>query len=100
MQSGGERLNACLSQALAAEPNVLLLDEPSNHLDQRNRRSLIRCLRNWCGTLLLVSHDIELIRQCTDIVWHIEDEKVHIFRGDSLITCGSDAAGMKPSNMS
>lgn len=84
MQSGGERLNACLSQALAAEPNVLLLDEPSNHLDQRNRRSLIRCLRNWCGTLLLVSHDIELIRQCTDIVRHIEDEKVHIFRGDHL----------------
>lgn len=82
--SGGERLNACLSQALAAEPNMLLLDEPSNHLDQRNRRSLMRCLKNWHGTLLLVSHDLELIGQCTDIVWHIEDARVQVFRGDYL----------------
>ena len=83
-QSGGERLNACLTQALAAGPNMLLLDEPSNHLDQRNRRALMRCLRKWQGTLLLVSHDLELIGQCTDTVWHIEDEKVRVFRGDYL----------------
>ena len=83
-QSGGESLNACLSQALAAKPNMLLLDEPSNHLDQRHRRSLMRCLQNWRGTLLLASHDPELIGQCTDIVWHIEDAKMQVFRGDYL----------------
>lgn len=44
----------------------------------------MRCLRNWRGTLLLVSHDPELIGQCTDIVWHIEDEKVQVFHGDYL----------------
>ncbi len=79
--SGGQRLNEALTQALALNPNVLLLDEPTNHLDLRNRRSLMRLLKNYPGTLIIVSHDVEVLRTCVDTLWHIENGKVHIFSG-------------------
>lgn len=80
-QSGGERLNKALSEALALKPNCLLLDEPTNHLDNANRRSLLRLLKNFSHTLLVVSHDLELLRNCIDTIWHIDDGKIHIFNG-------------------
>lgn len=79
--SGGERLNKVLTQALSTDPNVLLLDEPTNHLDQSNRRSLMRLLRSYTGTLIIVSHDVELLRHCVDTLWHIDNGKIHIFTG-------------------
>lgn len=79
--SGGQRLNEALTQALALDPNLLLLDEPTNHLDLSNRRSLMRMLQNYPGTLITVSHDVELLRNCVDTLWHIENGKVHIFSG-------------------
>lgn len=79
--SGGERLNESLTRALALDPQVLLLDEPTNHLDLRNRRSLMRLLQSYAGTLIIVSHDVELLRTCVDTLWHIENGKVHIFTG-------------------
>ncbi|MBM4210957.1 MAG: ABC-F family ATP-binding cassette domain-containing protein [Gammaproteobacteria bacterium] len=80
--SGGQRLNKAVTEALSLEPNVLLLDEPTNHLDTRNRKSLMRMLQNYSGTLIMVSHDKELLRQCTDTLWHIDHGKVHIFPGN------------------
>lgn len=80
--SGGQRLNKAVTEALSLEPNVLLLDEPTNHLDHRNRKSLMRMLQNYPGTLIVVSHDKELLRQCTDTLWHIDNCKVHIFSGN------------------
>lgn len=79
--SGGERINKTLSKALALNPNCLLLDEPSNHLDSHNRRSLLRLLENYQGTLLMVSHDIEFISACTDIIWHIDPPNITVFSG-------------------
>jgi ATPase subunit of ABC transporter with duplicated ATPase domains len=79
--SGGQRLNEALTQALASGPNLLLLDEPTNHLDLRNRRSLMRMLQSYPGTLITVSHDVELLRNCVGTLWHIENGKVHIFSG-------------------
>ena len=80
--SGGQRLNKAVTEALSLDPNVLLLDEPTNHLDKRNRKSLMRLLQNYRGTLIMVSHDKELLRHCTDILWHIDNGKVHIFSGN------------------
>ncbi len=80
--SGGQRLNESLTRALALDPHVLLLDEPTNHLDLRNRRSLMRLLQSYSGTLIIVSHDVELLRTCVDTLWHIENDKVHIFSGN------------------
>ena len=78
--SGGQRLNKRLSEALAQFPDLLLLDEPTNHLDQDNRKSLMQMLKRYQGTLIVVSHDTELLRNCIDILWHI-DNKIHEFTG-------------------
>ncbi len=79
--SGGQRLNEALTRALALDPHVLLLDEPTNHLDLRNRKALMRLLRSYRGTLLMVSHDLELLRTCVDTCWHIENGRIHVFTG-------------------
>jgi ATPase subunit of ABC transporter with duplicated ATPase domains len=79
--SGGQRVNQVLTQILSKSPNVLLLDEPTNHLDTRNRRSLIRMLEHYPGTLLIASHDVELITAVTDKLWHIDSGKVTVFSG-------------------
>lgn len=79
--SGGQRFNAALTQALALNPHVLLLDEPTNHLDAHNQRSLLRMLKNYQGTLIVVSHDTRLLRECVSILWHIEDGIVNVFVG-------------------
>lgn len=80
--SGGQRLNAALTQVLAKKPNVLLLDEPTNHLDVSNRRSLMRLLTKYSGSLIVVSHDVEILRDCVDILWHIDQQKIRIFTGN------------------
>ncbi|MCB9493739.1 MAG: ABC-F family ATP-binding cassette domain-containing protein [Epsilonproteobacteria bacterium] len=79
--SGGQRLNKKLSEALAQFPDVLLLDEPTNHLDQDNRKSLIRMLKHYQGTLVIVSHDTELLRNCINTLWYIDNNKIHNFTG-------------------
>jgi ATPase subunit of ABC transporter with duplicated ATPase domains len=80
--SGGERFNKALTAALSAQPNVLLLDEPTNHLDSHNRKSLLRMLSAFPGTLLIVTHDVELLRSTVDTLWHIDQGKIHIFSGN------------------
>lgn len=80
--SGGQRLNKALSQAIGLNPDLLLLDEPTNHLDLSNKRSLIRWLKSYRGTLIVVSHDLELLRSNVDILWHIHDQKIEIFNGN------------------
>jgi len=80
--SGGQRLNEALTKALASRPTMLLLDEPTNHLDAKNRRSLMRLLRKFSGTLIVVSHDVELLRTCIDTLWHIDQGKITVFSGD------------------
>jgi len=76
--SGSQRFNAALSTALATRPDILLLDEPTNHLDSHNRRSLSRMLQAFRGTLIVVSHDPELLRTCIGTLWHVEDGAVRI----------------------
>ncbi len=80
--SGGQRLNEALTQALSVSPNVLLLDERTNHLDGHNRKSLMRMLRQYAGTLIAVTHDVEFLNTCIDTLWHIDNGKVHVFTGN------------------
>ena len=79
--SGGQRLNSALTQALALNPSILMLDEPTNHLDRHNRQSLIRMLQAFAGTLIMVTHDVELLQATVDRIWHIEDGQIHVFSG-------------------
>lgn len=79
--SGGQRFNKKLTAALAGFPNILLLDEPTNHLDRKNRQSLMRMLRAFEGTLIVVTHDVELLSQVVDIIWHIDQGRICVFTG-------------------
>ena len=79
--SGGQRFNQALTKALSLDPTVLLLDEPTNHLDSRNRKGLMRMLKSYPGTLIIVSHDTELLRNGIDTLWH-NDNKIHVFSGN------------------
>ncbi len=79
--SGGQRFNKALTQALALDPAILLLDEPTNHLDRQNRQSLIRMLQAFAGTLIIVTHDVELLQATVDCIWHIEDGQIQVFFG-------------------
>jgi cobalt/nickel transport system ATP-binding protein len=59
--SGGEKRRVALAGVLAMRPEVLLLDEPSMHLDPRGRRELIRLVRDLPGTKVIASHDLEMV---------------------------------------
>ncbi|MFI4918322.1 MAG: ABC-F family ATP-binding cassette domain-containing protein [Legionellales bacterium] len=80
-KSGGQRLNHALTEVLASHPDLLLLDEPTNHLDSRNRRSLMRMLKEYRGTLVIVSHDVELLTSTIDTIWHIDSLQLTVFSG-------------------
>ncbi len=79
--SGGERFNKALSIALSKEPQLLLLDEPTNHLDCNNKKSLTKLLANINATVIFISHDIELIENCADSIWHVHNQKIEVFHG-------------------
>jgi len=80
--SGGERFNKAFTAALAQNPDILILDEPTNHLDQGTKHSLMRMLGNFEGTLIVATHDTDLLNQCIDKIWHIDDGKVTVFFGN------------------
>lgn len=64
--SGGERNKLQLAILMALRPNVLVLDEPTNHLDMPSREALIEVLKDFAGTLILVSHDRWLLEKVTN----------------------------------
>lgn len=79
--SGGQRFNKALTEALSLNPDILMLDEPTNHLDRNNRQSLIRMLSSFEGTLLMVTHDVELLNATVDTLWHIDNSQMFVFSG-------------------
>ena len=70
--SGGWRMRAELSRVLASEPDLLLLDEPSNYLDLPAVDWLQKFLKLYRGTLMLISHDRYLLRTLTDIIVEVD----------------------------
>jgi len=59
--SGGEKRMAAIATVLMMEPEVILMDEPSSSLDPRNRRSLINTVNSLNGTMLIASHDLDMV---------------------------------------
>ena len=80
--SGGEKARLALSLIVWQRPNLLLLDEPSNHLDVETREALAAALAEFSGSMLLVSHDRHLLRTTVDSFWIVADGAVHEFDGD------------------
>lgn len=81
-QSGGQCLSQRLHQSLAKQPELLLLDEPTNHLDLHNRASLFQALKRFYGTLIIVSHDQELLSKICQQIWTIEHTNLLVFDGN------------------
>jgi len=80
--SGGEKARLALALIVWQKPNLLLLDEPSNHLDVETREALAAALAEFSGSMLLVSHDRHLLRTTVDSFWVVADGAVHEFDGD------------------
>ncbi len=80
--SGGEKARLALALIVWRKPNLLLLDEPSNHLDVDTREALARALAGFPGSVLLVSHDRHLLRTTVDDFWIVADGRVQPFDGD------------------
>ncbi len=80
--SGGEKARLALALIVWQKPNLLLLDEPSNHLDVDTREALAEALAEFGGSMLMVSHDRHLLRTTVDSFWIVADGAVHEFDGD------------------
>ncbi len=79
--SGGWRMRVALAAVLFAEPDLLLLDEPTNHLDLEAAMWLEGFLASYPNTMLLVSHDRDLLNKAVDGIWHLERQKLVAYRG-------------------
>ncbi len=80
--SGGWRMRLNLAQALMCRSDLLLLDEPTNHLDLDAVIWLEDWLRDYSGTLLLISHDRDFLDRVTDHIIHIEQLSMQVYTGN------------------
>jgi ATP-binding cassette subfamily F protein 3 len=79
--SGGEQRKAVLAQLVAQRPNLLVLDEPTNHFDLASREALESALSSFWGTIIFVSHDRTLLNALATKIVEIEDGRATIFAG-------------------
>jgi len=80
--SGGEKARLLLALMSHGAPNILLLDEPSNHLDIDSRQALVQAINEFAGAVVLISHDPHLIELTVDRFWLIKDGLCRQFDGD------------------
>jgi ATP-binding cassette subfamily F protein 3 len=80
--SGGERNRLALCKLLLAPFNVLIMDEPTNHLDIVSKNVLKKALKNYKGTLIIVSHDRDFLQGLTETVYGFKDKEIKEYLGD------------------
>ena len=79
--SGGRTVRLRLAAALLGEPNLLVLDEPTNYLDLPTQMLLEAYLKTYRGALLIVSHDREFLNRNCDRTWEVERGRVYVWNG-------------------
>ncbi len=79
--SGGEKSRLALARVLLSPVNFLILDEPTNHLDIFSRNVLQEALMKYPGTLILISHDEQLLSALVEKVYEVQGGKVSLFQG-------------------
>ena len=93
--SGGQHTRLLLGRALLQEPNVLLLDEPSNHLDLPSLLWLEQFLLTWRGAFILVSHDQRLLDNVATRSWILRDSRLYDFD----LPCGPALAALAEADL-
>ena len=79
--SGGWRMRVALAAVLFSNPDLLLLDEPTNYLDLEGSIWLEQFLKRFQGTMLLISHDRDLLNTAVNSILHLEDKKLTFYTG-------------------
>ncbi len=79
--SGGEKNRLMFGKLMMQEINVLVMDEPTNHMDMEAIEALNKALKEFDGTLIFVSHDREFVSSLATSVIEIKDTKLHYFQG-------------------
>ena len=79
--SGGETARLLFCRIMLQKPNVLVLDEPTNHLDLESINALNIALQKYEGTVLLVTHDQDLMEEVGTRIWHFGGRKIEDFKG-------------------
>jgi ATPase subunit of ABC transporter with duplicated ATPase domains len=79
--SGGETARLLFCRIMLQKPNVLVLDEPTNHLDLESINALNVALQKFEGTVLLVTHDQDLLEEVGTRVWNFDGHTIHDFKG-------------------
>ena len=80
--SGGWKMRVALARILLMRPDVMLLDEPSNHLDIESREALVEALTAYTGAVILVSHDMHLLSMVADRLWLVNGGRVAPYDDD------------------
>ncbi len=79
--SGGETARMIFCRLMLQKPNFLVLDEPTNNLDLESINALNIALQKYEGTVLLVTHDEDVLDEVATRIWHFEDGKIEDFKG-------------------
>ncbi len=80
--SGGEKSRLALARLLVKPPNLLLMDEPTTHLDIASIDALVGALKNYEGTLIFISHDVHFIRSLAENVLHVHSGRLTPYAGN------------------
>src|SRR5688500_3183768 len=80
--SGGEKSRLALARLLVKPPNLLLMDEPTTHLDIASIDALSNALKNFEGTLIFISHDVHFIRALAENVLHVHSGRLTPYAGN------------------
>src|SRR5690606_26047967 len=79
--SGGWRMRVALAAVLFAQPDLLLLDEPTNYLDLEGVLWLVDYVRRYPHTVIIISHDRDLLNSATSSIMHLDQRKITFWRG-------------------
>lgn len=79
--SGGESARLIFCRLMLHKPNIMVLDEPTNHLDLESINALNIALQRYEGTVLLVTHDYDVIDEVATRIWHFENGRIEDFKG-------------------
>lgn len=82
--SAGQKARIVFAIIAHEKPHLLMLDEPTNPLDMESIDALARCINNFQGGVIMISHDMRLISQCAQQIYICDHKKIERYNGDIM----------------